>query len=161
MRFPLKAALPCALAIPLFSVTASPALGAIPSSCGGVLQGSGDSGTLTKTITRVTENADGSTTIKFRYTSDRGAGTFRLRDCAFIDANSNGMYDKGEEIVAGTQKKGVPSSGTGTITVTATIPEGAQLCDRLALSGTASDGTGFTDKSNIACVGGGYPPSPY
>jgi hypothetical protein len=159
MSLPLKIAAACTLAVPLLSVGPSPALAAIPSSCGGVLQGAGDSGTLTKTITSVVQNEDGTTTVRYRYTSDRGAGSFRLRDCAFIDANGNGKYDKGEQIVGGTDRKGVPSSGRGSITVT--IPEGARLCDRLALSGT-SNGVGFTDKSNVACVGDdGYPPSPY
>jgi hypothetical protein len=153
----LKGGIALTMAVPILAALPFTANAAVPPSCGGVLQGGGDSGTLTKTITGVTTNPDGTTTVRFRYTSDRGAGSFRLRDCAFIDANSNGMFDMGEAIVGGTDQRGVPSSGTGSITVT--IPDGAQLCDRLALSGT-SEGVGFTDKSNIACVGSGYPTPP-
>lgn len=164
MVSPVKLGIALTLAAPL--LTAVPASGTheVPTSCQGVLQGAGDSGTLTKTIRSVVTNADGSTTVRFRYTSDRGAGEFRLRDCAFIDANANGTYDAGDTIIAGTDFKGRPSSGWGKITISHPLAEGTQLCDRLALSGT-SGGTGFTDKSNIACVvigDGGYPgPDPY
>ena len=157
MSLPTKIAAACVLAVPLVGFAPSAAVGDIPTSCGGVVKGGGDGGELTKRITSVEQNDDGTTTIRFRYTSDRGEGSFRLRDCAFIDANNNGMYDNGEEVVGGTDQKGVPSSGRGSITVT--IPDGAQLCDRLALSGT-SGGVGFTDKSNIACIGSGYPTPP-
>jgi len=156
---PTTIAATCVLAIPLVGFAPSAAVGATPPSCRGVLQGAGDDGTLTKRITSVTQNDDGSTTVRFRYTSDRGEGTFRLRDCAFIDANGNSRFDRGEQIVGGTDFKNRPSSGFGKITVTVSLDEGEQLCDRLALSGT-SGGQGFTDKSNVACVGGEQPPPP-
>ena len=158
MSLSTKIAAACVLAVPLVGFAPSPAVGAIPTSCGGVVKGGGDGGELTKRITSVEQNDDGTTTIRFRYTSDRSEGSFRLRDCAFIDANNNGTYDKGEQIIAGTDFKSRPSSGWGKITLT--IPEGATVCDRLALSGTA-DGEGFTDKSNYACVNGDTPPPPY
>ncbi len=160
MRLPTKAGLALTLLVPLFAAVPGTAVAAVPPSCGSVLQGEGDSGTLTKRITSVVTNADGSTTVRFRYTSDRGAGSFRLRDCAFIDTNFNGMFDAGDVIVAGTDQKGRNSSGFGKITITEPLVEGTQLCDRLALSGT-SGGVGFTDKSNIACVTIGTPPPPY
>jgi len=161
MRLPTKAGLALILLVPLFAAVPGTAVAAVPPSCGAVLQGEGDSGTLTKRITSVVTNADGSTTVRFRYTSDRGAGSFRLRDCAFIDTNFNGVFDKNVDvIVAGTDQKGRNSSGFGKITITMPLLPGTQLCDRLALSGT-SGGVGFTDKSNIACVTIGEEPPPY
>lgn len=164
MLSPTKLGIALTLAVPFLAAVPASAVHEVPPSCQSVLKGAGDSGTLTKTIRSVVTNPDGSTTIRFRYTSDRGDGLFRLRDCVFIDANGNSKYDAGETIVAGTDQKGRPSSGYGQITITDPLPDGTRLCDRLALSGT-SGGQGFTDKSNIACVvigDDGYPgPDPY
>lgn len=155
----------CALALTGTTLTASPAFAAppgdIPSSCNGVLNGE-DSGRITKTITSVTTNKDGTSTIAFTFTSTRPNGTYRLRDCSFVDSNSDGSFTKGETIIAGTDNMTyVLTGGRGSGTITVPGSAGQRVCDRLALSGGDTEKSdGETDKSNVACVTLGQQPVP-
>jgi len=124
-------------------------------SCQGVFQGSGDSGTLIKSLVSVTDNGDGSWTITYSVNSTRPtSGTYRLRDCAFTDQNNNQMYDSGEPLF-GTDEKTITldSSGNTTASITVAGTAGDTVCDRVALSGTdPTTQTSFTDKSNTLCT---------
>ncbi|HET7311097.1 MAG TPA: hypothetical protein VFJ17_07205 [Mycobacteriales bacterium] len=125
-------------------------------SCQGVFQGAGDSGTLTKTLLSVHDNGDGTWTLTFAVHSSRPtSGTdYRLRDCAFTDANNNQMYDSGESLY-GTDAKAITldSSGNTSTSITVYGTSGDTVCDRVALSGTdPTTQTSFTDKSNVLCT---------
>ena len=132
------------------------AVDSTPSCTSGVFSGGGD-GPATKELLSITDNQDGTYTFEYKVTVQRDAGTYRLRDCVFIDEGGNNAYD-GEALVGNTDEKDViftsngngTSSGTTTITVAAD-PEDT-VCDRAAVSGTTTAGVGFTDKTNVLCV---------
>ena len=135
-----------------------------PSCTSGVFSGAGD-GPLTKTVESVapTGNTD-EYLITYRVTSPRPAGTYRLRDCVFIDAGTPNAYD-GETLVGNSDEKDqvfVANTGGGSTTTfqqTVVVHSGEQVCDRAAMSGTdTSTGLGFTDKSNLLCFSPNNPP---
>lgn len=149
-------------ASPKLTSAASSGLAATPSSdpsksCNGVLNGAG-AGSLTKTLLSVSPNSTpGSYDFTFQVDSGRAPGSYRLRDCTYIDSGASGYQD--EPIVAATDDKEVPfaagsSGSTATFTITVTgVNSGDLVCDRAAVSGT-----GFTDKSNEVCVDPNNPP---
>jgi len=151
---------------PKLKPAASSGLVATPSkdpstSCNGVLNGAG-AGPLTKTLLSVTPNSTpGSYDFTFQVDSGRAPGSYRLRDCTYIDSGASGYQN--EPIVAASDDKDVPfaagsSGSTATFTITVTgVNSGDLVCDRVAVSGNAS-GTGFTDKSNEVCVDPNNPP---
>ena len=130
-------------------------------SCQGVLSGAG-AGALDKSVVSVTPGSNaGDYTIVYSLQSDRPAGVYRLRDCAFIDTGDPGYT--GEPFVGAYDEKDVTftSSGSGstatfTQEVTGVDPND-QLCDRAAVSGVDA-GTSFTDKSNLLCITPNNPP---
>ena len=132
------------------------AVDSTPSCESGVFSGEGDK-SATKELLSITDNGDGTYTFEYKVTVQREAGTYRLRDCVFIDEGGNNAYD-GEDLVGNTDEKDViftsnnngTSSGTTEVTITAD-PEDT-VCDRAAVSGTTTGGIGFTDKSNVLCV---------
>ena len=149
-------ALAALLASTLFVVLSPPAM-AQESSCGGVLSGGGD-GPLTKTfVSQQPGTTPGTFLVTFRLTTPRPAGTYRVRDCVFVDANNNGAFDDGEAIVGSLDEQRLVTGGSVTATVTVTAAAGTRVCDRAALSGGTA---GFTDKSNIVCLTLGTPPPP-
>ena len=141
-----------ALLVTLFAATATaqPAPGAAVNSCKGVLSGKGSGGTLTKSLTGVQNNGDGTFTLSYRVTTDRPFGTYRLRDCAFQDLNGNQAFDKGEPLLA-TQRKsvsiGVPTSPSIQESITVSGKAEDVVCDRVALAGR-----GAVSKSNVVCT---------
>ena len=130
-------------------------------SCQGVLSGAGE-GSLDKSVVSVTPGANaGDYTVVYSLQSNRPAGSYRIRDCAFIDTGDPGYT--GEPFVGTTDEKEVAftSSGSGstatfTQEVTGVDPND-QLCDRAAVSGVDA-GTSFTDKSNTLCITPNNPP---
>jgi len=116
------------------------------SACAEVLVGD-TSGSLTKAgPTSVVHNPDGSFTLTYTFTTNRPDGTYRLRDCAFVDENGDGRFGNGDHVIAHTDKQVPVVGGHGTVTVTIPPHNVQCVCDRLALSGA-----GFTDKSNFVC----------
>ena len=130
-------------------------------SCGGVLSGGGD-GPLTKEIIAQQPVGNGMWQLTIRVTSPR-SGSVRVRDCAFVDANNNGQFDSGEQLLVGVDfTRTIQANVPFTFTTTISAQAGARICDRVALSGRTGGlfGTDFTDKSNVACVTLGTPPPP-
>lgn len=132
-------------------------------SCNGVLSGA-DSGLADKSLVSVEPGANaGDYTITYRVDSTRPAGTYRLRDCAYIDTGAPGYT--GEPYVGATDEKeytfvantGGGSTTTFTQNVTGVGPDD-QVCDRAAVSGD-QDGVSFTDKSNTLCITPNSPPA--
>lgn len=119
------------------------------------MSGNGDQ-PLTKTLVSKVLNSDGTYTLTFRIQSSRTGltGTFRIRDCYFVDAGGNNQFD-GEAFLGGTDEKDVTLvNGSATITATLSAPANSTICDRAALSGSTGGllGTSFTDKSNLVCT---------
>jgi hypothetical protein len=141
-----------ALLLTLLSATATaqPAAGTAINSCHGVLSGTGGRGTLTKSVTGVQNNGDGTFTLTYRVTTDRPFGTYRLRDCAFQDLNGNQAFDEGEPLL-GTQRKsvsiGVPTSPSIQESITVSGKAEDVVCDRVALAGS-----GAVSRSNVVCT---------
>jgi hypothetical protein len=139
------------LLLTLFAATATaqPAAGAAVNSCHGVLSGEGGQGTLTKSLTGVQNNGDGTFTLSYRVTTDRPFGTYRLRDCAFQDLNRNQSFDKDEPLVANQRKSvsiGVPTSPSIQESITVSGKAEDVVCDRVALGG------GAISRSNVVCT---------
>jgi hypothetical protein len=125
--------------------TAAPPNTDVPS-CNGVLHGGGEGeGQLVKTFVSETVNNDGTVTLVYSLTTQRPTpGTYRVRDCAFVDTNMNGEFDAGEPLF-GTDEKAVQfTSSSHQISITVQAKSGDRVCDRAALS---SESGGFTDKS--------------
>jgi len=115
------------------------------------LSANGTGAALTKTVTDVTNNGDGTWTIDYNFESTRPDGTYDFRDCAFVDANFDSNYDVGEVVVAASPSTSinlVGGEGSGAVTIDA--DEGDSVCDRVVLSGTGPPN--FTHRSNIACT---------
>lgn len=118
-------------------------------SCKGVFSGLGDQ-PLTKAFVGATFSG-GTATLTFTLTSGRPDGESRVRDCAFVDINRSGAFDKGEVLFGTDDKTAVFIGGTTTISITLNAAAGDRVCDRAARSGDAGGGD-FTDKSNLLCV---------
>jgi hypothetical protein len=152
----LVAALAAVLGSGTMLATPAQAVDSTPSCESGVFSGAGDK-EATKELLSITDNGDGTYTFEYKVTVQREAGTYRLRDCVFIDEGDNNAYD-GEPLVGNTDEKDVifTSNGNGTSSGTTTITIEAEptdtVCDRAAVSGTTTAGVGFTDKSNVLCV---------
>lgn len=157
--------LPLAAAAALIGLSGltTPAGAAETPSCeSGVLNGNGD-GPLEKGLVSVTPGANaGDYTVVYSLTSPRPAGTYRVRDCVFVNDSTPGY--NGETLIGNSDDKEavfVANTGGGsttTITQQLTgIQAGDEVCDRAAMSGEVA-GTGFTDKSNLFCFTPDNPP---
>jgi hypothetical protein len=141
-----------ALLLTLYSATATaqPTAGTAINSCNGVLSGQGGQGKLTKSLTGVQNNGNGTFTLTYRVTTNRPFGTYRLRDCAFQDLNGNQAFDPGEPLLA-TQGKsvsiGVPTSPSIQESITVSGKAEDVVCDRVALAGG-----GAVARSNGVCT---------
>ena len=122
--------------------------------CPGLGSGEG-AAPLAKEVVGVTYDA-GTATITFTLTSSRPlselATVTRVRDCAFVDANANGLLDGAEVLVGFDLKFAAGNFVNGAeYTVTLTAPQDAVICDRGGVSGDLPTGDlptgGFTDKS--------------
>lgn len=141
------------VALPLMGAGVAPASAAPddPASRGGygcekVLVGDA-SGSLTKSGPRsVAQNPDGSSTLTYDFTTNRPDGTYRAQDCAFVDENGTGKFDRGDRIVANSDKQTQVIRGHGTVTVTIPPRNVKCVCERLALVGV-----GFLDTSDLSC----------
>ena len=144
------------------SVTPANAVDSTPSCENGVFNGAG-AGPLDKSLVSIVDNQDGSYDFTYKLTSPRPAGTYRIRDCVFIDDTTPGY--NGETLIGNTDEKdvvfladGQGSSATTTVTLTG-ITADDSICDRAAVSGTdVSTSQSFTDKSNLLCVTINTPP---
>jgi hypothetical protein len=138
------------LALSAATATAQPAADQAISSCNGVFSGNGAGGTLTKSLSGVQNNGDGTFTLTYQVTTDRPFGTYRLRDCVFQDLNGNQAFDKGELLLA-TQSKsvsiGVPTSPSIQESITVSGKAEDVVCDRVALAGN-----GAVSRSNLVCT---------
>jgi hypothetical protein len=134
-------------------VVLSPApAGAQTTSCGGVL--SGANGPLTKSLASVVNNNNGTFTLTYNLTSTHNPplnGTFRVRDCVFVDAGGNNAFD-GEPLIGSDEKDVLILNGSGQVSITVTASADDTVCDRAAISGTDAAGVSFTDKSNLLCT---------
>jgi hypothetical protein len=132
------------------TATAQPTAGAAINSCNGVLSGRGGQGKLTKSLTGLQNNGNGTFTLTYRVTTNRPFGTYRLRDCAFQDLNGNQKFDQGEPLLA-TQRKsvsvGVPTTPSIQESITVSGKAGDVVCDRVALAGG-----GAVSRSNVVCT---------
>ena len=131
-------------------------------SCTGVLSGqAGDENLADKSLVSMVDNGNGTYTFTYSVYVDRAPGSYRIRDCIWIDSDGNGAYN-GETLVGSDEKDvdfvadGAGSSGETTYTITASPDD--TVCDRAAVSGTDASAVGFTDKSNILCVDISSPP---
>jgi hypothetical protein len=132
------------------TATAQPATDQAIRSCNGVFNGKGTGGTLTKALTGIQNNGDGTFTLTYQVTSDRPFGTYRLRDCVFQDLNGNQAFDKGEPLLANQSKNvsiGVPTSPSIQESITVSGKAEELVCDRVALSGN-----GAASRSNVVCA---------
>ncbi len=169
-----RASLAALAVIALLTVNAQPAYGATPippstQGCTDLLNRGENRGDapLTKTITAFSV-VDGTATVTFTLTSSRPDDELdlvtRVRDCAFIDADGNGVLDDDERVFSFDLRF---DAGTfvndAEYTVSFPAAEGAIVCDRAAVSADTSDG-GFTDKSmgpdgsSASCTDSGPPP---
>ncbi len=129
--------------------------------CRGVLSGGGE-GELTKTLVSIVAGAQAGTyEVEYRLDSGRAPGSYRVRDCSFIDTGAPGY--NGEPLVGGADEKDTLFTPTGsgstanfTVTVTGVQPDDL-LCDRAAVSGVEGLDD-FTDKSNLLCITPNSPP---
>jgi hypothetical protein len=132
------------------TATAQPATDQAIRSCNGVLNGQDGGGTLTKALTGLQNNGDGTFTLTYTVTTDRPFGAYRLRDCVFQDLNGNQAFDKGEPLLAGQRKSvsiGVPTSPSVQESITVSGESEDVVCDRVALAGGDA-----TSKSNVVCA---------
>lgn len=158
--------------LPLAAATALVGLGGVtspasavdstPSCTNGVMSGADSD--LQKGLVSVTPGSTaGDYTVVYSVTSPtRPAGTYRLRDCVFVNDSSPGYNN--ETLIGNSDEKDavfVANNGGGsttTITQQLTgIGAGEEVCDRAAMSGT-DGGTSFTDKSNLFCFTPDNPP---
>jgi hypothetical protein len=141
-----KLAVTLGLAILLLTLLAptamtAPAASQATNGCNGVFNATGGDGPLTKTMTGLQDNGDGTFTLTFNVTTTRPFGTYRLRDCVIQDVNGNQRFDAGEPVLATVSKNvsiGVPTSPSTQVSVTVTGKAGDVVCDRVALSGQRS-----------------------
>lgn len=161
--------------VAVVALDASPASAAtaLPSStqsCTDLLNPGTNAGgvTLIKTITGVSVSG-GNTTITFTLTSSRTAADRakidRIRDCAFIDLDGDGVRDANEQVFSFDLRFSAGSFVNGA-EYSVTIAGTGTICDRAAVSGGTSGSlftpdTTFTDKSTgpdgtqTTCTGGG------
>jgi hypothetical protein len=125
---------------------AAPATSQATNGCSGVFNGTGGDGALTKTLTDLRDNGDGTFTLTFKVTTTRPFGTYQLRDCVIQDVNGNQRFDAGEPVLATVSKNvsiGTPTSASTEVSVTVKGKAEDVVCDRVALSG---------QRSNVECT---------
>ena len=128
------------------AATATTAASQATSGCNGMFNATGGDGSLTKTLTGLQDNANGTFTLTFKIATSRPFGTYRLRDCVIQDVNGNQRFDAGEPVLATVSKNvsiGVPTNPSTQVSVTVTGKDGDSVCDRAGLSG---------QRSNVECT---------
>jgi hypothetical protein len=146
-----KLAVTLGLAVLLLTLLAptamtAPAASQATNGCNGVFNATGSDGSLTKTLTGLQDNGDGTFTLTYNVTTTRPFGSYRLRECAIQDVNGNQRFDAGEPVLASVSKNvsiGVPSTPSTQVSVTVTGEAGDVVCDRVDLSG---------QRSNVDCT---------
>jgi len=138
----------------------APAASQATNGCNGVFNGTGSDGVLTKTLTGLQDNGDGTFTLNYNVTTDRPFGTKHLRECVIQDVNGNQAWDTGEPVLATVSKNvsiGVPDSPSTQVSVTVTGKEGDVVCDLVELSGQRSSAlctTLTTTPVPVGAIGG-------
>ena len=73
-------------------------------SCTGVLSGqAGDENLADKSLVSMVDNGNGTYTFTYSVYVDRAPGSYRIRDCIWIDSDGNGAYN-GETLVGSDEK---------------------------------------------------------
>jgi hypothetical protein len=146
-----KLAVTLGLAVLLLTLLAPAAMAQTATSqatngCNGVFNATGGDGALTKSLTGLQDNGNGTFTLTYKVTTTRPFGTYQLRDCAIKDVNGNQRFDAGEPVLATVSRNvsiGVPTTPSTQVSVTVTGKAGDVVCDRAALSG---------QRSNVECT---------